>query len=422
MLNNCLLSLLALTANFFFGSHSFAEATQQHETATAPQTSGYCYVANNRDYAPAVRKVFQNAKASISLLLYQARFYEEHPDSVTNAFVEDLIAAAQRGVQVRIVADTGDWNPQGGAKNTYLLEFIDRLTTSGAMLWEDSPKTVSHEKVILVDDNISVVSSHNWSYYSTDLNNEVAVAVDDKKLNATLREYFAQCAKEGKPYKNVPDTDAALDYAPQAGASLESLGIQGEKQPLSGDVLCLDNRAFYDELLRQIHGAKSEIHVVQRSLNLYDKRPSFAGTTMPAMLPGEPASPTNVLADALIDAQQRNIKTTIVLDKSSDAEGQGNETTARFFTDRGVTVLADDASTQTHAKMLIFDNDKVIVGSTNWTWPAFETGNEVSVLLSGESLNKAYKDFVNTEITSGTAFLGTSTTVWKPIQASAPRR
>ena len=239
--------------------------------AQAEQPQPEAYIANNREYTPTVRTLFQNAKSSISILLYQARFYPEHPDSATNAFMNDIIAARKRGVEVRIVADTGDWNPQGGSKNKYLLEFVDMLTTSGCMIWEDSPKTVSHEKVILVDDNLTLVSSHNWSYYSTDLNNEVSILVNDRQFNGKMLQYFKERVAEGAPRANV--TSQSLDFTPKSGLSFSDLKIKG--YPLDEEPVCLSNRLFYEGILDLILGAKSDVTIVQRSINLYDTRPNF---------------------------------------------------------------------------------------------------------------------------------------------------
>ena len=102
----------------------------------------------------------------------------------------------------------------------------------------------------------------------------------------------------------------------------------------------------------------------------------------------------------------------MILDKSQDSEGASNSKTATELARQGVAVFADDETVQTHAKLLVIDDDKVVVGSTNWTWPAFETGNEVSILVKSKAMNKAYKEFVNTCVTSGSLYLDNKISVW----------
>jgi phosphatidylserine/phosphatidylglycerophosphate/cardiolipin synthase-like enzyme len=98
---------------------------------------------NNREYAQAVRKLIQGAKHSLRIMLYQARFYPEYPDTITNFFIDDLIAAKQRGVDVKILVDTGVWNPN--SKNEHILDFVDRLTTAGVEFCQDAEQDVSHQ-------------------------------------------------------------------------------------------------------------------------------------------------------------------------------------------------------------------------------------------------------------------------------------
>ncbi len=365
-------------------------------------------VANNRDYAPTVRTLIQKAKSSITIMLYQARFYEEYTDSSTNLFLHDLIDACNRGVQVRIVADTGVWNPQNGQKNAYLTNFLDMLTTSGVMVWEDNPQQVSHGKVMLVDDNLSLISSHNWSYYSTDMNNEVAVLADNEDINAYFKNYFIVRARDGSPRANVrPDS---LDWESKDGCSLEELGFK--TITVNEPAEYLDNRNYYTKMRDSFLDAKTNITLIQRNLVLYDKKPSFNSTKNAKPLPGEPTSPTNVLVSLLADLNKQGVKSTVILDKSNVGETEANAATAKALTNLGLTVLEDSATTQTHAKLVLIDNDRVVVGSTNWTWPAMETGNEVSVLFKSIPLNNNYKLYVENTVTSGTTFSAAGDSVW----------
>ncbi len=400
-----------IVAFLLFLPFSFAHTAIAQES-TQVQNEGQCSIANNRDYAQLVRKLIQNANSSVCILLYQARFYEEHPNSMTNYFLTDLIDARKRNVDVRIVADTGDWNPQNGLKNDYLLNFIDMLTTSGCMIWEDNRSIVSHEKVILIDDNLSLVSSHNWAYYSTDLNNEVSVLVDNKDFNKKLREYFIARADEGVPRANV--TCDSLQWEPTPGKAISDLCTN--VLPLDTPPQLLDNRDFYTKLAQEILDSSKQITVVQRSLNLYDSRPRFDGQDYPEACPGEPASPTNVLTELIAAAKHRGVDAKVILDIGEGDTGGDSLSNAKKLDAMGITVLEDSKTVQTHAKLVLIDDDTVVLGSTNWTWPALETGNETSVMLKNSVLNNTYLKYVDNTVTSGTVYTGLNDSIWRDAE------
>ncbi|MBX7244531.1 MAG: hypothetical protein K1X53_03475 [Candidatus Sumerlaeaceae bacterium] len=360
---------------------------------------------NNREYAPAVRTLFQNAKKRILLHLYQARYYPEYPDTATNYFLTDLIAAKKRGVDVKVLMDMGDWNPSN--KNEYNADFCDRLTTSGIEIWYDSPTDVSHEKVIVVDETITVVSSHNWTFYSLAKNNEVGVVIFSPEVNAWFTRYWADHAKLGQPKANtIPASLELANYKAPANAgaatgSLTGADLKDFRKYPAADVEPIADRLFYPAMHREFLNAKQSIDVVQRSLSLYDNLPRIAGKSP---LPGEPASMTNVLAEDLVSAHKRGVKVQVILSTPEGFDTSDSDKTAAYLMPKGVAVYHDDPKVQTHAKMAMVDSDKTIVGSTNWTYPAIEQGNEASVIVTSPEVNKVYQDYVATILKSGAPY------------------
>lgn len=370
---------------------------------------------NNREYAPAVQKLLQKAHKSLWLMLYQTRYYEEYPNTITNYYLTDLISAKKRGVDVRMLVDTGDWDPS--QKNEYNTDYMQRLTTSGIEMWEDSPQEVSHQKVILVDDDVTVVSSNNWTYYSLANNNEVAVVIYSPQVNAYFRNYFVERQKNGKPFANANQNPGYIDRARNAAGDANSAApapaLTGaelpefRKYPVA-DVQPIPNRIFYPAVHDAFLSATKSIDVVQRSINLSSSKPSSSG----AALPGEPASEVNVLVDDLIAAQKRGVKVRVILDKNENFDDAQNSEAAQYMKERGLQVFQDDEKVQTHAKMVRIDDDKTIVGSTNWTYSAIEEGNEASVLITSPELNKVYKDYVETLLLSAQPYQAKSKSIW----------
>lgn len=391
--------------------------------------------ANNREYAPAVRRLIQNAKKRLYFQLYQTRFYAEYPDTPSNRFLEDIIAAARRGVEVKMILDTGEWNP--GQKNEHNLDFARRLEGAGVQIWEDSPTDVSHQKVILADDDLVLLGSVNWTYYSLAINNETAALVRSAPLNVWFRRYFYERAAAGRPLANArpirpeeidtlapPVTEAestesasraaTAGRASSGGNGTGRRGRGGSTSPRRGelpaaDVKPIPDRLYYPAVHEALLRAKKSVDVVQRNFKLSPVPPMGDG----GALPGEPAGAVDVLAHDLVAAARRGVRVRVVLDHTETMEDADNARTAAWLRARGVEVFQEDPRIQTHAKMLVIDDDKVVLGSTNWTRPAVEQGNEASVLITSPQVAAIYKRFVNDLIRKGGPYRAQVPSIWK---------
>lgn len=395
--------ITALLAAFLLAAPRGPVAVALPAEAVAP--------VNDAAYTSAVQELLLGARKSLRLMLYQTRYYGEYPDTVTNRWVSDLIDARQRGVDVQVIVDTGNWNPS--MKNDYNLDYVDRLTTAGVRIWEDAPDVVSHQKVILADDDLVLVASNNWTFYSLARNNEVAVVVQSRELNQWFGKYFEERKAEGKPRANA---SAAPDPSTSAGLTRADLGML-EWHP-AVTVEPIPNRLFYPAVHEAIINARASVTVLQRSLTMYDRPPQRDER---ASLPLAPASETNVLAADLVAAHKRGVAVKVILDRSENMDDPGNDQTAAYLQRHGVPVFRDDLQTQTHAKLVVIDDDKVVVGSTNWTRPALEDGNEASVLVTSREVNKVYQEYVASILRSAAPYQAISRSIWDTTTSTAPQ-
>jgi phosphatidylserine/phosphatidylglycerophosphate/cardiolipin synthase-like enzyme len=399
---------LGLALAIFVGAPFTTQAT------TTLQATGAVAVFD-QEYAPLVRHLVDNAKSQVEVQLYQARFYGEFPDSNSNLILQSLIDAAVRGIEVRVLVDTGSWNP--GNKNEHNLDFVDRMTTAGIQVWEDSPDVVSHQKVVTVDGNLSLIASTNWTFFSTDRNHEAAVLLEGPEVADYFRAKFWRHASAGSPRSNAQaiTESQALELAAQPAGARGKLSLSDLKdlprQPESvQEVIAADNRFFYPVVRDAILGAQSQIRVVQRSIRMETR----AGVDA---LPGQPASAINAFVEMLVAAAQRGVEVKTVLDRTTGFESADNDQSALVLRKGGVTVVEDDPDQQTHAKFIVVDSDQVIVGSTNWTRPAVERGNEASVLVRSEGLTRVVMDYIERIVARGGPYTveAPTTSVWSSL-------
>ena len=139
-------------------------------------------------------------------------------------------------------------------------------------------------------------------------------------------------------------------------------------------------------------------------------------------LPGQPASEVNVLVEDLISAHKRGLKVRVILDQTEGFTDSANDAAAQYLRENGVEVLREDLATQTHAKLVVIDDDKVVVGSTNWTQPALEDGNEASVLITSREVNKVYQDYVHALLQNAAPYQTVKRDIWAPTTAPNQRK
>ncbi len=166
-------------------------------------------ILSNRDYFPTVHQIFQDAQRSIQVMMFSARYYTEKPRfsgdiehvagthwSDTNVLLDDLVDARQRGVDVQIILDSSTWNES----NTELNEQFGQLMIGeGVAVFMDDPEVTTHCKLIIVDDQLTVVGSTNWSYYALDQNNETSVLIRSHDINRDYREYYEEVLSNSTP-------------------------------------------------------------------------------------------------------------------------------------------------------------------------------------------------------------------------------
>ncbi|MFH1441375.1 MAG: phospholipase D-like domain-containing protein [Candidatus Omnitrophota bacterium] len=143
----------------------------------------------------------------------------------------------------------------------------------------------------------------------------------------------------------------------------------------------ISGRKYYPAAQKAIQQAKDSIYMVMYQVSL---RPYNTKTQV------------YDLADELVNAHKRGVKVKVILDENINfageksvnkwvAEGK-NSRCFRMLKDAGIDVRYDNPSTYTHAKVLVIDEEAVILGSTNWTESALNQNYEASVLIKSKEL------------------------------------
>lgn len=146
-------------------------------------------ILNNQDYFESVHNAISQAKESIYIVMYEARYYRRYYSTPTNLLIEDLADATERGVEVIVILEQSkDFGKANSDKN---YETGEILQNRGIKVYYDSLYTSTHNKLIIIDRYITIVGSSNWSYYALSKNNESNVLIKSKEVAEEFIRYFS---------------------------------------------------------------------------------------------------------------------------------------------------------------------------------------------------------------------------------------
>lgn len=152
----------------------------------------------------------------------------------------------------------------------------------------------------------------------------------------------------------------------------------------------LSNRRYLEPTLEAIQKAKQSIFLVMYHLPLD---------------PSNKSSPVTRLMDALIQVKNRGVRVRVILDqeikteRSTKGAPMKNLRAFHVLKENGISVSFDSLGKRTHAKLLVIDEETVILGSTNWSREALDQNYEANLLVRSPEMAKfLLEDFKTIEL------------------------
>lgn len=147
---------------------------------------GQALSLTDREYFPTVREAISSANGSIRMVMFDIRYYPDYPESPGNLLIGLLGDAAERGVDVRMIAD--EWLTEKPV--------LSMLRERGVCIKYDSGETTTHAKLIIIDSEIVIIGSTNWSYHSFEENHEANAVIRSEELAGQFIDYFEKIWSE----------------------------------------------------------------------------------------------------------------------------------------------------------------------------------------------------------------------------------
>jgi len=118
-----------------------------------------------KEFPAKVIPLIDNAHHSIRIIVFDWRWYPNDPANPVQLFNQAIIRAVRRGVRVSIV--------------TNVPEVANILKQNGCIVNKPISDKLIHAKMMLIDSDILVIGSHNYTQNAFTMNFEVSVIIPD---------------------------------------------------------------------------------------------------------------------------------------------------------------------------------------------------------------------------------------------------
>ena len=151
------------------------------------------------DYYPQVHQTLITAKKSIMCVMYIADINPKYNRGWEYNLVNDLISAHRRGVDVSVIFDqnTAFWEEGKKGKKTERKsrEAYELLKKNGVPVYYDSKDCITHSKILVIDNYITIVGSTNWTYSALKKNHEASVLIKSRSVAESFLEKLRTISK-----------------------------------------------------------------------------------------------------------------------------------------------------------------------------------------------------------------------------------
>ncbi|MBN1473659.1 MAG: hypothetical protein JW914_03505 [Syntrophaceae bacterium] len=152
-------------------------------------------VLKNNDFFLVLLNAVDEARDEIFISIFSFRA-GVHKRSYPDRILAHLGSAVKRGVNVKIILEnTGKKDDDLGAQNRKTKKLLEE---QGIVVYLDSPKKTTHTKMIVIDQRLVILGSHNWTQSALKYNNEISLLVESPNLAREARDYMLTIVKEAK--------------------------------------------------------------------------------------------------------------------------------------------------------------------------------------------------------------------------------
>jgi len=152
-------------------------------------------ILKDEEFRTAILNAIAGANREILIATYKMDYSERLSTRHLNALVQALHRASKRGVRVRCLLNMDKENSTIGRIN---MRAKALLIEKGIITKTGPEGRTYHAKIVIIDEQVAFVGSHNLSESSLCRNFEVSLMIDDPQFALELREIYLKEWNKGK--------------------------------------------------------------------------------------------------------------------------------------------------------------------------------------------------------------------------------
>ena len=129
-----------------------------------------------KQFPGVVIPLIDKSKSSIKIVVFDWRWYPNEPGNPCQLFNQSIVRAVRRGVDVRVVANND--------------EIVQILQSVGVYAKKLLTKNLVHAKIIIIDEKIVILGSHNYTQSAFTMNFEISAVQDDADCAKQFLQFF----------------------------------------------------------------------------------------------------------------------------------------------------------------------------------------------------------------------------------------
>jgi len=130
-----------------------------------------------KQFPKVVIPKIDEAKKSIKIVVFDWRWYPNDPANPVQLFNQAIIRAVRRGVRVEAVANA--------------LDIVETLKENGVQAKKLITPNLVHCKLMIIDDKIVIIGSHNYTQSAFTMNYEVSAMIESESGLDNFIQYFS---------------------------------------------------------------------------------------------------------------------------------------------------------------------------------------------------------------------------------------
>ncbi|MGA1846105.1 phospholipase D-like domain-containing protein [Deferribacter abyssi] len=140
----------------------------------------------NRKILKSLIKDIEDAKNSIYIAMYMFKT-DDYKFNYSTLIEEAIFDALKKGVKVYAVFDIGK---NDDITTRFNKDTGEELRKKGAIVWYDSPERKLHAKVVVIDNKIVYLGSHNYTHSAMKYNYETSVRIESSEMAQEVIKYI----------------------------------------------------------------------------------------------------------------------------------------------------------------------------------------------------------------------------------------